>query len=90
MPVALGIATLPDQLRAKRLGGPLAYMVDLLAAVPSIIYGVWGLYVLAPAIKPCGGVAQRRTSAGCSCSPTGNAIGGRRRHRSSLLASCWR
>ena len=34
------------------MSGPLAYMVDLLAAVPSIIYGVWGLYVLAPAIKP--------------------------------------
>ena len=27
-------------------------MVDLLAAVPSIVYGVWGLYVLAPVLKP--------------------------------------
>ena len=34
------------------MAGPLAYMVDLLAAVPSIIYGLWGLYVLAPVIKP--------------------------------------
>jgi len=34
------------------VAGPLGYMVDLLAAVPSIIYGVWGIYVLAPVIKP--------------------------------------
>ncbi len=52
MPVALGIALFLTQYAPRRLGGPLGYMVDLLAAVPSIIYGVWGLYVLAPAIKP--------------------------------------
>src|SRR6478752_6658063 len=52
MPVALGIATFLTQYSPRRLAGPLAYLVDLLAAVPSIIYGVWGLYVLAPAIKP--------------------------------------
>jgi phosphate transport system permease protein len=52
MPVALGIAIFLTQYAPRRVGAPLAYMVDLLAAVPSIIYGVWGLYVLAPAIKP--------------------------------------
>ena len=52
MPVALGIAIFLTQYAPRRVAGPLAYMVDLLAAVPSIIYGVWGLYVLAPAIKP--------------------------------------
>ncbi|MCV7280593.1 phosphate ABC transporter permease subunit PstC [Mycolicibacterium flavescens] len=52
MPVALGIAIYLTQYAHKRVSGPLAYMVDLLAAVPSIIYGVWGLYVLAPVIKP--------------------------------------
>ncbi|CKI38331.1 phosphate ABC transporter permease subunit PstC [Mycolicibacterium smegmatis] len=52
MPVALGIAIYLTQYAPRRLAGPLAYMVDLLAAVPSIVYGVWGLYVLAPAIKP--------------------------------------
>lgn len=40
------------QYAPRRLAGPLAYTVDLLAAVPSIIYGVWGLYVLAPVLKP--------------------------------------
>jgi phosphate transport system permease protein len=52
MPVALGIAIFLTQYASKRLSGPLAYMVDLLAAVPSIVYGVWGLYVLAPVLRP--------------------------------------
>lgn len=52
MPVALGIAIFLTQYAPKRLAGPLASVIDLLAAVPSIIYGVWGLYVLAPAIRP--------------------------------------
>jgi phosphate transport system permease protein len=52
MPIALGIAIFLTQYAHRRVGGPLGYMVDLLAAVPSIIYGVWGLYVLAPVLKP--------------------------------------
>lgn len=52
MPVALGIAIFLTHYAPRRVSGPLGYMVDLLAAVPSIIYGVWGLYVLAPTLKP--------------------------------------
>lgn len=52
MPVALGVAIFLTQYAPRRLAGPLAYTVDLLAAVPSIIYGVWGLYVLAPQLRP--------------------------------------
>jgi phosphate transport system permease protein len=52
MPVALGVAIYLTQYAPRKLGAPLAYMVDLLAAVPSIIYGVWGLHVLAPQIRP--------------------------------------
>ena len=52
MPVALGIAIFLAQYSPRRITGPLAYLVDLLAAVPSIIYGVWGLYVLAPRLRP--------------------------------------
>jgi phosphate transport system permease protein len=52
MPVALGIAIFLAQYAPRRIMGPLAYLVDLLAAVPSIIYGVWGLYVLAPRLRP--------------------------------------
>lgn len=52
MPIALGIAIFLSQYAPRRIGGPLGYAVDLLAAVPSIIYGVWGLYVLAPQLRP--------------------------------------
>ena len=52
MPVALGVAIFITQYSSRRVAGPLAYAVDLLAAVPSIIYGVWGLYVLAPQLRP--------------------------------------
>ncbi|HZQ34118.1 MAG TPA: phosphate ABC transporter permease subunit PstC [Mycobacterium sp.] len=52
MPVALGIAIFLTHYAPRRMSGPLAYLVDLLAAVPSIIYGVWGLYVLAPELRP--------------------------------------
>ena len=52
MPVALGIAIYLSQYSPRRVTGPLAYVVDLLAAVPSIIYGVWGLFVLAPRLRP--------------------------------------
>ena len=52
MPIALGVAIFLTQYAPRRLAGALAYTVDLLAAVPSIIYGVWGLLVLAPQLRP--------------------------------------
>ena len=52
MPVALGIAIFLTEYAPKRLSRPLAYVIDLLAAVPSIVYGLWGLLVFAPAIAP--------------------------------------
>jgi phosphate transport system permease protein len=52
MPVALGVAIFLTQYAPRRVAGLLAYSVDLLAAVPSIIYGVWGLHVLASQLRP--------------------------------------
>ncbi|OBI23585.1 phosphate ABC transporter permease subunit PstC [Mycobacterium sp. E2497] len=52
MPVALGVAIFITQYSPRRAAGPLAYAVDLLAGVPSIVYGAWGLYVLAPQLRP--------------------------------------
>lgn len=52
MPVALGVALFITQYAPRPIAGPLAYAVDLLAAVPSVIYGVWGLHVLAPHVRP--------------------------------------
>ncbi|GAA4129974.1 phosphate ABC transporter permease subunit PstC [Actinomadura keratinilytica] len=47
-PVAIGIALFISYYAPRSVAGPLGYLVDLLAAVPSIVYGLWGLLVLAP------------------------------------------
>ena len=52
MPVALGIAIFLTAYARPQLARPLAYGIDLLAAVPSVVYGLWGLLVLAPTISP--------------------------------------
>jgi phosphate transport system permease protein len=52
MPVALGIALFLTHYAPRRVARPFAYVIDLLAAVPSIIYGLWGIAVLAPALLP--------------------------------------
>ncbi|WP_128976987.1 phosphate ABC transporter permease subunit PstC [Streptomyces roseicoloratus] len=48
VPVAIGIALFISHYAPRRLAKPLAYVVDLLAAVPSIIYGLWGAIFLVP------------------------------------------
>ncbi|MBT2488872.1 phosphate ABC transporter permease subunit PstC [Streptomyces sp. ISL-96] len=48
VPVAIGIALFISHYAPRRLATPLAYIVDLLAAVPSIIYGLWGAVFLVP------------------------------------------
>jgi phosphate transport system permease protein len=52
VPVAVGIAVFLTQYAPVRLARPFAAMVDLLAAVPSIIFGLWGIFVLAPKLEP--------------------------------------
>jgi phosphate transport system permease protein len=52
MPIGLGIALFLTQYAPPRVAKPFSYLVDLLAAVPSIIFGLWGLLVLAPVIQP--------------------------------------
>ncbi len=53
LPVAVGIALFLTEVAHRRLARPLVYMVELLAAVPSVIYGLWGLHFFAPVIlKP--------------------------------------
>lgn len=46
IPLAVGIALFITQMAPRRLAGPVAFVVDLLAAVPSIIFGLWGGIVL--------------------------------------------
>nr|WP_034268125.1 phosphate ABC transporter permease subunit PstC [Haloechinothrix halophila] len=48
-PLAVSIALFITHYAPRRLSQALGYMIDLLAAIPSIIYGLWGFFVLAPA-----------------------------------------
>ncbi|NJP67008.1 phosphate ABC transporter permease subunit PstC [Streptomyces spiramenti] len=48
VPVAVGIALFISHYAPRRVAGTLGYVVDLLAAVPSIIYGLWGALFLVP------------------------------------------
>ncbi|MEN3929887.1 phosphate ABC transporter permease subunit PstC [Microvirga sp. W0021] len=48
VPVSIGIAIFLTQLCPRWLKRPIATVIELLAAVPSIIYGMWGLFVFAP------------------------------------------
>jgi phosphate transport system permease protein len=50
-PVALGIAIFLSELSPRRLRTPLAFLTELLAAVPSIVYGLWGIFVLVPIVR---------------------------------------
>jgi phosphate transport system permease protein len=52
VPVAIGIAVFLTQYAPARLSRPCGAIVDLLAAVPSIIFGMWGIFVLAPKLVP--------------------------------------
>ena len=51
IPVAFGVALFITELCPKWLKRPLGTMIELLAAIPSIIYGIWGLFILAPFIQ---------------------------------------
>ena len=48
MPVGIGVALMVNEIDSGWIRDPLAVLVDLLAAIPSIVYGLWGLYVLVP------------------------------------------
>ena len=50
-PVALGIAIFLTDLCPPRLRAPLTQLTELLAAIPSIVYGLWGIFVLVPAVR---------------------------------------
>ena len=52
VPVAIGIALFISHYAPRRLAQPLGYLIDLLAAVPSVVFGLWGSLTLAPAIRP--------------------------------------
>lgn len=54
VPVSVGIALFLSELAPRRLRRPVVYLIDLLAAVPSVVFGLWGLLVLTQS-SPGGG-----------------------------------
>ncbi len=83
IPVSFGIALFLTELSPPWLRRPLGTAIELLAAIPSIIYGMWGLFVFAPVFagwsvrwEPCRSWGQRfaaRRSASAS-SPPGSSL----------------
>lgn len=51
-PIAIGIALFISHYAPRKISSTLGYLVDLLAAVPSVVYGLWGILVLAPLLQP--------------------------------------
>src|SRR5271169_76799 len=52
VPVAVATAIYATELCPLRLRAPLTVLVELLAAVPSVVYGLWGIFFLAPKLQP--------------------------------------
>lgn len=50
-PVGIGAALLLAEVAPRRLATPVAMLIELLAAVPSVVFGIWGLFVLAPVMR---------------------------------------
>ncbi|GAA3158150.1 phosphate ABC transporter permease subunit PstC [Planomonospora alba] len=51
VPVAVGVALFISHYAPRRMAGVLGYVIDLLAAVPSVVYGLWGVIFLVPFIQ---------------------------------------
>jgi phosphate transport system permease protein len=51
VPLGIGTAAFLSELAPRRLASAVAFLVELLASIPSIVYGIWGLFVLAPLLR---------------------------------------
>jgi phosphate transport system permease protein len=51
IPLALGVAVFTTEMCPRPLRGPLSFMTELLAAIPSVVYGLWAIFVLAPLLR---------------------------------------
>jgi phosphate transport system permease protein len=51
VPLSLGVAIFLVEQSPRRLARPIAFLVELLAAIPSVVYGLWGIFVLAPFLR---------------------------------------
>jgi phosphate transport system permease protein len=51
VPLAIGVAVFTTEMCPRALRGPLAFTTELLAAIPSVIYGLWAIFVLVPLLR---------------------------------------
>jgi phosphate transport system permease protein len=51
VPLSVGVAVFTTEMCPKRLRGPLSFFVELLAAIPSVVYGLWAIFVLVPLLS---------------------------------------
>jgi phosphate transport system permease protein len=51
VPLAIGVAVFLTEMCPQALRGPLAFITELLAAIPSVIYGLWAVFVLVPLLR---------------------------------------
>lgn len=51
VPVGLGTGIFLSEIAPRKLAEPLAFVVELLAAVPSVVYGLWGIFVIVPLMR---------------------------------------
>lgn len=55
VPIGVGVALfLSEDFLPPRVKQPIVFMVELLAAIPSVVYGLWGIFVLIPILRPIG------------------------------------
>jgi len=51
VPLSLGVAIFLTEFAPPRIRGPIAFVIELLAAVPSVVYGLWGIFFLIPFLR---------------------------------------
>lgn len=55
VPIGVGVAIfLSEDLLPSRIKQPIVFLIELLAAIPSVVYGLWGIFVLIPILQPIG------------------------------------
>ncbi len=61
VPLSIGVAVFTTEMCPKALRGPLSFFVELLAAIPSVVYGLWAIFVLVPMLTNYVGPFLART-----------------------------
>ncbi|MEK7381180.1 MAG: phosphate ABC transporter permease subunit PstC [Gemmatimonadota bacterium] len=51
VPLSLGVAIFLTEFAPQKIRGPVAFVIELLAAIPSVVYGLWGIFVLIPFLR---------------------------------------